>query len=309
VFISSYSSSAALAAPFHIYHENFLSILGKSPKLSVFAEDKEKFFAHESGIWIPATNEIFFTSNQIRSYDGTKSISLYKFNTSSPGTVECLDSTEGGQSTIMLNGGTNHPDGGLIFCQQGNLKIPSAVVYMSSTLPYKTYTIINNFNGRPFNSVNDVVVHPDDGSIWFTDPAYGHAGGWRPEPSLPPLVYVFQPKTGEIRVVADGFFRPNGITFSPDCKKCYITDTGAGHGDGHTFEWGTKPATMFNLSHFWLTIDMCLILAPLVKKVRGPWRIEGFLHTAIKAFQMALNAILWGMFTQVAAMECMYSPR
>jgi gluconolactonase len=244
IFTTSYSSSSALQSPFHLYHHSFLSILGENPKLTVFAEDTSKFFAHESGIWIPSTNEIFFTSNQIINKNGTKSISLYKLNIANPRQVECLDSTEGGQSTAMLNGGTNHPDGGLIFCQQGNLEIPSAIIYMSSKPPYKVNTLVNNFNGRPFSSVNDVVVHPDDGSIWFTDPAYGYAGRWRPEPSLPPLVYAFQPKTGEIRVVADGFFRPNGITFSPDCKKCYVTDTGAGHGDGYTFEWGTKPATM-----------------------------------------------------------------
>src|SRR5271155_5494274 len=28
-------------------------------------------------------------------------------------------------------------------------------------------------NGKPLNSPNDVVVHPNDGSIWFTDPGYG----------------------------------------------------------------------------------------------------------------------------------------
>ena len=233
-----------MQSPFHVYHDSFLDVLGAEPKLTIFAEDTTKFFAHESGIWIEATNEIFFTSNQIIDETGKKNISLYKLNLSKPGTVECLDNTEGGQNSTMLNGGTNHPDGGLIFCQQGNMEVQSAIIYMSSKPPYKTHHIVNSFNGRPFSSVNDVVVHPEDGSIWFTDPSYGNAGGWRPEPSLPPVVYAFMPPTGEIRVVADGFFRPNGITFSPDLKKCYITDTGAGHGDGFTFEWGTKPATM-----------------------------------------------------------------
>lgn len=52
------------------------------------------------------------------------------------------------------------------------------------------------------------------------------------------MVYCFQPRTGECRVAADGFFRPNGITFSPDLGRCYVTDTGAGHGDGHTSHGG-----------------------------------------------------------------------
>ena len=32
--------------------------------------------------------------------------------------------------------------------------------------------IANSYNGKHFNSPNDVVAHPD-GSIWFTDPPYG----------------------------------------------------------------------------------------------------------------------------------------
>src|SRR5579859_608724 len=260
VFTTSHSTSEALATPFHLYHESFLTILGQAPKLTIFAEDNSKFFAHESGIYIPQTNEIFFTSNQITSTEGNKDISLYKLNISVPGTVECLDDTSGGKSTSMLNGGTNHPNGGLIFCQQGTLSSPSAIIYMSPQPPYSTHHLINNFQERPFNSVNDVVVHPLDGSIWFTDPAYGHAGGWRPEPSLPPVVYCFQPRTGEYRVVADGFFRPNGITFSPDLGRCYVTDTGAGHGDGHTFEWGTKPATMYGSPYSYV----CCVCTPVM---------------------------------------------
>ena len=29
------------------------------------------------------------------------------------------------------------------------------------------------YKGKRFNSPNDVVVHRDDGSTWFTDPIYG----------------------------------------------------------------------------------------------------------------------------------------
>jgi gluconolactonase len=32
--------------------------------------------------------------------------------------------------------------------------------------------------------------------------------------------------------MADGFGRPNGICFSPDEKRAYITDTDRVHGDG-----------------------------------------------------------------------------
>jgi gluconolactonase len=55
-------------------------------------------------------------------------------------------------------------------------------------------------------------------------------------------VYRFDPATKDVRVIADGFGRPNGITFSPDEKTVYITDTAENNGDGS--EDKLLPATM-----------------------------------------------------------------
>ena len=69
---------------------------------------------------------------------------------------------------------------------------------------------MNNFFGRQFNSPNDVVVHPRNGEIYFTDSLYGYVQNFRPPPGLPTLVYRWNPKTGSLSVVADGFDKPNG---------------------------------------------------------------------------------------------------
>lgn len=87
------------------------------------------------------------------------------------------------------------------------------------------------FYGRPFNSVNDIVVR-NDGLIWFTDPIYGFEQEYRPRPRLPSKVYMYNPKTGNVRAMTDGFGRANGICFSPDERTIYVTDTDWIHGDG-----------------------------------------------------------------------------
>ena len=71
----------------------------------------------------------------------------------------------------------------------------AGLVYMKPEEPYETEMIISDYHGRQFNSVNDVVIHKD-GSIWFTDPAYGHEQGIRPLPQLPPQTYRYDPGTG-----------------------------------------------------------------------------------------------------------------
>ena len=93
--------------------------------------------------------------------------------------------------------------------------------------------------GRGLNAPNDGVVHPQDGSIWFTDPGYGalmHYEGERvpeaaksPRPFIKEAIYRIDAQTGAIRKVADEPAKPNGICFSADYTKIYVADTGASH--------------------------------------------------------------------------------
>jgi gluconolactonase len=124
-----------------------------------------------------------------------------------------------------------------------------------------TMTVIaDSFDGKPLNSPNDLVPHPD-GSVWFTDPPYGDtlseghpddAGGptnpnglFNPRAGapnagaiggrtrqLPSQTYRWDPG-GRLDVVAgeDQVPDPNGLCFSHDYKTLYVISTGKGPGD------------------------------------------------------------------------------
>jgi gluconolactonase len=88
--------------------------------------------------------------------------------------------------------------------------------------------LVNRYQGRRFNSPNDLVVKRD-GTIWFTDPPYGLTqpnqgyGGQQEQPGC--FVYRFDPETREIDAIITDMTRPNGLAFSPDESLLYVSDS------------------------------------------------------------------------------------
>jgi gluconolactonase len=125
------------------------------------------------------------------------------------------------------NGNTVDRQGRLLSCEHGGRRV-SRTEFDGTVI-----TIADSYQGKRLNSPNDVVVKSDD-SIWFTDPAYGIESdyeGHRSEMELDGChVFRVDPATGDMRIVADDFARPNGIAFSPDERFLYVSDTGATHG-------------------------------------------------------------------------------
>lgn len=225
------------APAFVTYHDDFEQILGPNPSLMIGFEDRVPF-AHGAGVFIPDKNAVFISSNQFVP-DGKyeKSVTISKLTREDDGSWR-RDNIP--TIAAMATGGINY-QAGILFCTQGDYRESGGLVFMSPEKPFQTKPILNNFNGRRFNSLANLALH-SDGSIWFTDPIYGYDQGTRPKPELQNSVYRFDPHNGNVRVVADGFGRPNGICFSPDQRIVYISDTDQIHGDGNVDK--TRAAAM-----------------------------------------------------------------
>jgi gluconolactonase len=126
------------------------------------------------------------------------------------------------QPSGYANGQTRDRQGRLISCSHRERCL------LRTELDGSITRLAERHAGRRLNSPNDVVVK-SDGSIWFTDPLYGiqsdYEGG-RQRSEQPAAVYRLDPVSGELRVVADDFEGPNGLTFSPDETRLYVAETG-----------------------------------------------------------------------------------
>lgn len=124
------------------------------------------------------------------------------------------------------NGLTIDRQGRLIACEHGDRRVTA--MPLNGTGGKRT--LADNYNGKRFNSPNDVVAH-SNGSYYFTDPPYG-----MPKKEKDPSretdgygVYRIAPEqagvSGKVSIVVGDLTRPNGIAFSPDEKTLYVAQS------------------------------------------------------------------------------------
>jgi gluconolactonase len=123
------------------------------------------------------------------------------------------------------NGHTIDSEGRLIACEHQTRRV-------TREGPGGVEVIADRYQGKRFNSPNDVIVAPDGGII-FTDPTYGLTKSEEGGPHDAELtfrgVYRLPPDGGEPVLLVDDFVQPNGLALSPDARRLYIGDSGQVH--------------------------------------------------------------------------------
>jgi sugar lactone lactonase YvrE len=97
------------------------------------------------------------------------------------------------QPSQNANGNTLDRQGRLITCEHSGRRL--SIQEKDGTLR----TLVDQYNGKKFNSPNDVVVK-SDGTVWFTDPPYGLPKGATKEQDGN-YVFRFEPKTKTTTIV------------------------------------------------------------------------------------------------------------
>jgi gluconolactonase len=130
------------------------------------------------------------------------------------------------------NGHTRDRQGRLISCEHLTRRVTRTEYDGLITV------LIDEFDGKPLNAPNDVVVAAD-GSVWFSDPGYGIMSdyeGRRAELELPTAVYRLDPDDFRAQPVIRDLDRPNGLCFSPDESLLYVVDSGSTPRSIHVYD-------------------------------------------------------------------------
>lgn len=115
------------------------------------------------------------------------------------------------------------PDGNTFDRQHRLIDCASVLRAIIEVTPDGKYKILaDHFEGKKFNSPNDVIVGPD-GALYFTDPTLDLVAGEKQE--IPYQgVYRLDDK-GNARLLTKDLTQPNGLAFSPDGKHFYVDDS------------------------------------------------------------------------------------
>lgn len=142
---------------------------------------------------------------------------------SSPGQVFRFDPATRTTTTVCSDSAKSN---GLMFDRRGRLIACCGANHGGQSLAEITADgqvrpLVETFQGRKFNSPNDLVIHPD-GSIYFSDPRY-----LGPEPMQIDhmSVYRYTPADSSVVRVTRDITKPNGLVISPDAKTLYVAET------------------------------------------------------------------------------------
>ena len=187
----------------------------------------------EGPVWVPEAADtthgghLLFSeipSNSVRRWDEGKGLTVFLPTSGYTGPGEY--SREPGSNGLALDS-----SGRLISCEHGDRRLSILTVGGGKR------TLVDHFEGKRFNSPNDLTISRR-GTVYFTDPPYGLPQGAEDAARETDFcgVYRYNPENQQISVVSRKMTRPNGIALSPDERTLYVAQS-----DGQATLWMSFP--------------------------------------------------------------------
>jgi gluconolactonase len=175
----------------------------------------EGFQWAEGPVWVPAKGCLLFSdipNNVINQFTPGQGIKEYLKPSGYTGATPRKG--EPGSNGLVLDS-----QGRLCLCEHGDRRVTRIEKDGSKTI------LADNFEGKRFNSPNDLVFH-SNGDLYFTDPPYGLEKNWDDPARQLDFCGVYRlSKAGKLQLLTKEMSRPNGIAFSLDQKTLYVANS------------------------------------------------------------------------------------
>lgn len=194
------------------YDDALNKLLAPDAKIEVLASG---YIWTEGPVWVKNGNYLLFSdvpANTIFKWKENEGVSIFLKPSGYTGTG--IYSNEPGSNGLIIN-----QKGELVACEHGDRRV--------SAMPLShggKRTLADKFEGKKFNSPNDVVQH-SSGAYYFTDPPYGLPKQEKDSGIELPFGVYHIGTDGKVSQVISDLTRPNGLAFSPDEKILYVAQS------------------------------------------------------------------------------------
>ncbi|AHJ96908.1 SMP-30/gluconolactonase/LRE family protein [Hymenobacter swuensis] len=174
--------------------------------------------SHSEGpVWVPDSTMLLFSDAPTRI--------IYRWSAAQGKSTFLAGSGYTGRMPYGKEPGTN----GLALDVQGNLLLAEhgdrRVAVLPLGQPGGKRTLTDAFEGRRYNSPNDVVAHPN-GSIYFTDPPYGLPQQAQSTLREQPGSYVYRRSAkGTVTHEITDLTLPNGLALTADGRNLFVSQS------------------------------------------------------------------------------------
>lgn len=222
LFLFSCSTTEKIANPnIKIYDDSILDIIDMYSEIEQLADS---ISLPEGPVWDKASNSLLFVdvmNNKLFKWNEEEGTKEYISPSGNTGYAPNVNLGLLGANGLMID-----ESGDLIVCQHGDRRL--AKIENASTTSPNFSTLVDNYEGKKFNSPNDL-TYSSTGDIYFTDPAFGFFNLETfqfVESEVKDLnfngVYKYNTQSDEVSLVTDQIDLPNGIALSPDEKTLYV---------------------------------------------------------------------------------------
>lgn len=189
------------------------NLIDKEAKIEVLGEG---FVWSEGPVWIKNGGYLLFSdvpANTVYKWKAGEKITEFLKPSGYTGIMPYGD--EPGSNGLTINN-----LGQLVSCEHGDRRISAMPLDIGGKR-----TLADNFQGKRFNSPNDI-VQKSNGDYYFTDPPYGMPKKENDPSRETPLFGVYRiGKNGVVSLIIKDLTRPNGLAFSPDEKTLYVAQS------------------------------------------------------------------------------------